>query len=138
MLNLMILMSSSTFSFCLQAIPISSTMAFPSLLSATANSSSIYFSTMFLLRNLVKAFGIFPFIIFVIHLKASEVLLNLWKSSRVSLSKHGCVQFLEGVGVLHVLLQVFYLLQLLGLVASEEGEPGWCLEQDQHSAFNEL
>jgi len=35
--------------------------------------------------NLESAFGIFPFINLEIHLKASAVLLNLWKSSKVSL-----------------------------------------------------
>ena len=85
MLNLMMRMSSSTWSFCLQAMPIYYVSALPSFLSATASVVSTSLSTMFLFRNFDSDFGTLPFIIFEMHLKASEVLLNFWKSSSTSL-----------------------------------------------------
>lgn len=42
---------------------------------------------MFLFKNLERDLGILPLISLAIHLKASAVLLNLWKSSKVTLHK---------------------------------------------------
>lgn len=81
----MTLINSSIWSFCLQEIPIYYVKALPSLLSATANVVSTSLWTTFLSRNLDSALGILPFIILEIHLKASEVLLNFWKSSNTNL-----------------------------------------------------
>ncbi len=61
---------------------------------------------MFLLRNLDKDLGTFPFINLLIDLKASAVLLNLWKSSNVTLNKMEKLQFLKAINVINVLLKV--------------------------------
>lgn len=90
---------------------------------------------MFFSRNLVKDFGIFPFMSLLIDLKASAVLLNLWKSSKVTLNKIRYVQFLQTINVVEVLLEVLNFLELLWLVTSEQGEPGSCFEKDQHFTF---
>ena len=87
---------------------------------------------MFFDRNLESDLGTLPFINLLIDLKASAVLLNLWKSSRVSLKWIKKVQFLEAIDVVEVLLEVFDFFEFLGLVASEKGKSGWCLEKNQH------
>lgn len=60
-------------------------MVLPTFLSATASVYYSSLSTMFLERNLESDLGIFPFMSLLMDLKASAVLLNLWKSSRVTL-----------------------------------------------------
>jgi hypothetical protein len=65
-------------------------------------------------------------------LKASAVLLNLWKSSKVRLNKNEYVQLSEAIDIVEILLKVFYLFKLLGLVTSEEGESCCGLEKNQH------
>lgn len=87
---------------------------------------------MFFSRNLERDLGTFPFINLLMDLKASAVLLNLWKSSRVSLKSIKKVQFLEALDVVEVLLEVLYFFEFLWLVASEKSESGSCLEKDQH------
>lgn len=94
MLNLMTLMSSSIDSLFLHDNPRASEMVLPIFLSATAKVYYSSLSTMFFSRNLVKDLGIFPFMSLLIDLKASAVLLNLWKSSKVTLNKIKYVQFL--------------------------------------------
>lgn len=69
-------------------------MVFPIFLSATAKVSSSSLSTIFLLKNFDKDLGTFPFMSLLIDLKASAVLLNLWKSYNVSLNNLEKVQFL--------------------------------------------
>lgn len=64
-----------------------SVISLPNFLSATAISPSIYFYTIFLLKNLERVFGILPLMSLLMHLKASAVLLNLWKSYKVILNK---------------------------------------------------
>lgn len=46
------------------------------------------------------------------------------------------LQLAESINVIEVLLEVLHLLQLLGLVASEKGEPHCGLEQDQHCCLS--
>ena len=77
MLNLITLINSSIWSFCLHSRPSSSVNAFPSLLSATAIVYWTSFSMTFLERNLESDLGILPFMSFEMHLNASAVLLNL-------------------------------------------------------------
>lgn len=59
-------------------------MVFPIFLSATAKVYYSSLSTMFLDKNLDKDLGTLPFMSLLMDLKASAVLLNLWKSSRVT------------------------------------------------------
>ena len=121
-LNRMTLISSSIWSFCRHAMPISSVTAFPNFLSATASVASTSLSTMFLLRNFESDLGSLPFIILEMHLKASEVLLNFWKSSNTSLNQTHFLQFFQWVCIIHVFPHTLHLLQLLWLVASEQGK----------------
>ena len=86
MLNLMTLISSSICSLFLQVIPRASVIVLPTFFSATASVYYISLSTMFFSRNLESDLGILPFMSLLIDLKASAVLLNLWKSSRVTLT----------------------------------------------------
>lgn len=81
----MTLMSSSICSLFLQLTPRASVMVFPIFLSATAKVYYSSLSTMFLDKNLDKDLGTLPFMSLLMDLKASAVLLNLWKSSRVTL-----------------------------------------------------
>ena len=87
---------------------------------------------MFFDRNFERDLGTFPFINLLIDLKASAVLLNLWKSSRVSLKSIKNVQFFEAINVVEVLLEVLDFLEFLGFVASKKSESGCCLEKNQH------
>lgn len=128
----MTLMSSSICSLFLQLTPKASVMVLPILLSATAKVYSSSLSTMFLLRNLERDLGIFPFMSLLIDLKASAVLLNLWKSSRVTLNKLNELQFFQSVGIVEVLLEVFDFLEFLRFVAPEQSEACSCFEKNQH------
>lgn len=47
----------------------------------------------------------------------------------------GRLHFAQSVDVVDVLLQVLNLLQLLGLVAAEQGVAGSGLKQNQHSNY---
>ncbi len=87
---------------------------------------------MFFDKNFESDLGTLPFINLLIDLKASAVLLNLWKSSRVSLKSIKNVQFLEAIDVIEVLLEVLNFLEFLGFITSEKGESGCCLEKNQH------
>lgn len=45
------------------------------------------------------------------------------------------LHFAQAIDVVYVLLQVLNLLQLLGLVAAEQGVAGSGLKQNQHSNY---
>lgn len=107
-LNLITLISSSMLSFCLHFTPKLSVMSFPSFLSATAIYPSISFSTIFLFKNFDRDFGILPFMSLLMHLNASDVLLNLWKSSKVILYKQTYTIF----AVLQYLRSIFASFRL--------------------------
>lgn len=128
-------MSSSIDSLFLHDNPRASEMVLPIFLSATARVYYNSLSTMFFSRNFERDLGIFPFMSLLMDLKASAVLLNLWKSSKVTLNKGEKVQFFQSINVVKVLLEVLYFFELFWLVTSEQGEAGCCFEKDQHLIF---